>query len=206
MSTKKSEGGDPPSIRGMVRDLVDLGIAAVQKSPSFGAVSALWETARSSPTDPGEAAARPPAAKSASSPPQDSAELDRSLMVEARVINNALFLMTAPNEIVFGFLCCEVRATEDLAGESLLVHVADAKDVHGVGSSMCIPLIQKTPHTCELQKRVVIGAGDWVGLECHDLPTGTKLIGYALGAIHPSKMGGFLFVDHSRGGPRDAAD
>jgi len=188
MSTKKSEGGDPPSISGMVRDLVDLGIAAVQKSPSFSAVSALWETARSSPADDGEAA--PPAAKAAPTPSQDSAGLDRSLMVEARVINNALFLMTPPNEIVFGFLCCEVRSTEDLAGESLLVHVADAKDVHGVGSSMCIPLIQKTPHICELQKRVVIGAGDYIGLECHDLPTGTKLIGYALGAIHPSKMGG----------------
>lgn len=212
MSTKKSEDGDPPSIRAMVRELVELGIAAVRGSPSFRTLSDAW---RGGGGD-NDAPSKPPAA--ASAPESPDLGLDRSTMVEALVVDGQICLMLPPNETVFGFMACEIWTPpgKEVDGCDLQVHVADAMDTLDTPATVCVPLIKKkldrtldksVGHLCRLKHPILIGSQDHVCLRyVENLPHGSKIIGYALGAIAPSRMGGGVrFELHDRSGPRDAS-
>lgn len=194
MNSSSTKGGDPPpSIRSMVRDLVELGVEAVQK--------------RFQPAAP------PATAKTESGPESEEIVFNRAMMVDSLVVDGQICLLTPPNETVYGFLCCEIWTPpgKSVDGCDLDVQSADAVDSQGIQSSMSVPLIKKglggtvdtgLGHLCRLKHHILIGPQDYIGLRYgQSLPPGTKLIGYALGAIHPRSMGGALGTPAPR--PRD---
>ena len=179
-----SHDEERPSIRGMVRELVQLGVDEVKKRL---VVPSETETIV------GPSSAEVIAERDRHQPTGLAEGTDRSMMVEALVVGDGICLTTPPNELVYGVLAYELCAPSGSLGESASLVVQNGhEDTDGIGASSCVPLIRLgDTDTYRLKMPLLIGSQEWIGRSMGRLlPPGTKLRGYALGAIHPSKMGG----------------
>ena len=179
--------------RDTIAGLVELGIEAFREHTGLG----LREQARTTKEDGPATIAEDPE-------PVDG--LDRSMMVEALVVDGQICLLTPPNETVFGFMACEVQTATALSDLDYVLDLymgGGAKDSQGIRPGRCVELIPKGERVYRLNDLVFISPRDHIYLTYgRKLPPGTKFRGFALGAIHPSKMGGAQ-IGTPAPGPRD---